>query len=650
LIAAEIARLEKRQLDAERLYELAIQGARKFGFVHNEAVASELAAKFYTARSLETIASAYLWNARSCYVRWGAEAKVHQIDILYPKLTASSTLQPSATANGIEPRHLDLTTVIEMSQAVSGEVVLDRLIKRLMITAIEHANATRCLLLLPRENELGIAAEATTTTEGVAVDLTQRAALADQLPISVLSYVLRVHDAVILDDALHISPHSADAYVLGKRPRSILCLPLVKQKKLVGVLYLENSLSSHVFTRDRTSILQLVASQAAIAIENAKLFLDIQITQEKRSRAEADFRHAFDMIPALAWSTAEDGTFAYANKQWYEYTGISHERALGGEWVSAFHPDDVRKVTDKWNELLNQGVAGEIEARMRRPDGSSRSFLMRAMPARDAEGNIVKWYGTNTDIDDLKREEAAQEALVRTSHLVALGELTASIAHEVNQPLSSISISASLCLRSLKNAADQPNIAEARKAAERIVKDSRRAADIVTSIRSLARRSPSQMTELDVRELIEEILPLLRAEIDRGGIVVRTELASNAAIIVADRTRVQQVLINLIKNGIEAMMAALPPRVLEIRSRQIDVGQVEIIVSDTGVGLDLAIGEKIFDTFFTMKPKGLGIGLSICRSIVESHGGRLWASANSPRGSAFHFTAPATPDGGYVAK
>jgi GAF domain-containing protein len=185
----------------------------------------------------------------------------------------------------------------------------------------------------------------------VVVHKSDQADLAAELPLSVLNLVVRTQETVIIDDALMPNVHSADAYILRVRPRSVLFLPLVKQKRLVGVLYLENTLSSHIFTKDRLSVMGLLASQAAVSIENAELFESLQKTQETARNVGDELRRSFDMIPALAWRASPDGTFEFSNKQWHDYTGISFENARSGTWIQAFHPDDDDMVAAKWQRL-----------------------------------------------------------------------------------------------------------------------------------------------------------------------------------------------------------------------------------------------------------------------------------------------------------
>ncbi|WP_425157608.1 ATP-binding protein, partial [Candidatus Binatus sp.] len=302
LVGGEIARIEGRELDAEHLYEQAIRSARENGFVHNEALANELAARFYAARGFEKIARTYLRDARYCYLRWGADGKVRQLDQLYPHLKAEESL-PHTTSTILAPvEHLDFATVIKVSQAVSGEIVLERLIDTLMRTAIEHAGAERGLLILAQGDEYRIEAEATASGDTVTVGQRQASVAAEDLPESVLHYVVRTKESVLLDDASGESPFSADdyprrhharsvlctqetvvlddaatrsqfsedPYIRQRQARSILCLPLTNQAKLIGILYLENNLAPRVFAPDRTAVLKLLASQAAISLENTR--------------------------------------------------------------------------------------------------------------------------------------------------------------------------------------------------------------------------------------------------------------------------------------------------------------------------------------------------------------------------------------------
>jgi C4-dicarboxylate-specific signal transduction histidine kinase len=256
---------------------------------------------------------------------------------------------------------------------------------------------------------------------------------------------------------------------------------------------------------------------------------------------------------------------------------------------------------------------------------------------RDQQGAIIKWYGTNIDIDDLKRMEEAQQHLSRAARLTALGELTASIAHEVNQPLMAIVMNAATCLKWLSEG--QLEIEEARQAAERIIRDSHRAGDVIASIRALARKAPLSMEAVDINGMIDGVIVLTRGELQRHGISLATDLDPNVGSVVGDRIQLQQVVLNLILNAAEAMGSATDgPRSLHLRSERLEDGKIMVSVTDSGPGVDPSRRDEIFDAFFTTKTAGLGMGLSICRSIVEAHGGTLWVRANEPTGSVFSFT------------
>ncbi len=284
LVGAEIARIEGRVLDAERLYEKAIRSAHANGFIHNEAVACEVAARFYAARGFEKIADAYLREARYGYLRWGADGKVRQLDHLYAHLKKDEA-SAGPTSTIVAPVELlDLSTVIKVSQAVSGEMVLEKLIERIMRAAIEHAGAERGVLIFPRGDELRIEAEATTGGDDVIVYQRDASFTAAALPESLIRYVMRTRESVILNDASGPNPFSADTFIVQHHARSILCLPLINQARLTGVLYLENNLTPRVFTPDRIAVLKVLASQAAISLENTRLYRDLENREAKIRR------------------------------------------------------------------------------------------------------------------------------------------------------------------------------------------------------------------------------------------------------------------------------------------------------------------------------------------------------------------------------
>src|SRR5215813_5383194 len=403
LVGAEIARLGGRDFDAMRLYEQAIRSARANGFVHNEAVAYEVAARFYAARGFEKIAGVYLREALHGYVRWGADGKVRQLEHLYPHLKREESV-PGPTSTIVAPVELlDLATVVKVSQAVSGEMVLEKLIERLMRAAIEHAGAERGLLIVPRGDELQIKAEARTSGDDVIVQLRDFVAIAAALPESLVRYVMRTYENVILDDASARNPFSADPYVVQHRARSILCLPLINQGKLAGFLYLENNLTPRVFTPDRIVVLKVLASQAAVSLENTQLYRDLE-------NREAKIRRLVDanILAIVIWNV--EGAIVASNEAFVRMVQYDHEDVSSGRlrWTK-LTPAEWRESDERALVKLKQtGTVQPYEKELFRKDGSRVPVLVAG--ALFEEGG-TEGVAFALDLTEQKRAEAEIRAL-----------------------------------------------------------------------------------------------------------------------------------------------------------------------------------------------------------------------------------------------
>ena len=552
-------------------------------------------------------------------------------------------------------------------------------------------------------------------------------------------------------------------------------------------------------------LLSVAANQAVIGLQEARLLseqkrlareLDQRVAQQTRDLAaanevlrnevaerkraedalranERDLNHIINTIPVLAWCNLPDGSNEFLNQPWHDYTGLSPEQAHGWGWQVAIHPDDLPGLLDKWRELLASGEPGEIEARLRRFDGMHRWFLFRVNPLRDESGSIVKWYGTNTDIDDrkqveekLQRSEAflaeaqrlsstgsfawrvetgeitwseqlyrifefdpgirvtfelirsrvhaddipslnemidwargngsdfeyehrlrmldgsvkylhlvahgvrhldggleyvgavqditqrrlseealakARSELAHVARVTSLGALTASIAHEVNQPLSGIITNASTCLRML--AAEPPNVDGARETARRTLRDGNRASDVITRLRALFVKRTATTEAVDLNEAAREVLALSLGDLERRRVILRPELADDLPPVTGDRVQLQQVILNLLLNASDAMSGIEDrARQLVIRTERDEGDRVCLSVQDAGVGIEPQGADKLFEAFYTTKSDGMGIGLAVSRSIIESHHGRLWAAANDGPGATFSFSIPRAPE------
>jgi PAS domain S-box-containing protein len=645
LVGAEIARIEGREAEAMRLYEQAIRAAEVNGFVHHKAIACELAGYFYGARGFEKIAQLYLRDAHHCYLHWGADAKVRQLERRYPHLGGVESAAGPTSTMGASVEQLDLATVIKVSQAVSGEIVQENLIDTLMHTAMEQAGAERALLIMPRGKEPRIEAEATTSGDTVTVRLVDEAVTERMLPESVLHYVLRTREIVILDDAAAQSPYGVDCYIRQRQARSILCLPLLNQAKLIGVLYLENNLAPRVFAPARVAVLKLLASQAAVALENARLYRDV-------AERETKIRRLVDsnIIGIFVWDF--DGRILEANDEFLRMVGYDREDLLAGgiRWADLTPPDWRDRNNARIEQQKSSGRFEPFEKEYTRKDGSRVPVLIGGATLEEGGNQGVAFV---LGLTERKRVEAeartserryreAQLELAHANRVATTGQLTASITHEVNQPLTAAVTYALAARRWLS--AEPPNFREADDALSLIVREGKRAGEVVGRIRALIKKAPARKDAVAINDAILDVIALTRTEAANNSVSVRTQLAEGLPRVQGDRVQLQQVLLNLILNAIEAMRdVGEAERELLISTRHQPDG-VSVEVRDSGPGFAPAALERVFEAFYTTKPGGLGLGLSICRSIIEAHNGRLWASANVPRGATFEFTVSAHPD------
>jgi PAS domain S-box-containing protein len=371
----------------------------------------------------------------------------------------------------------------------------------------------------------------------------------------------------------------------------------------------------------------------------------LELQEEELQRSEAYLAEAQRLTHTGSWAwRVAGGDAVHLSEEWYRIYGFNPENGPPAfeERRQRTHPED----RARWQRAIDRAIAEkseyEVEFRILLPDGSVKHIHTVGHPVLNASGDLVQFVGSSTDITERKHaEEALRQAqtdLAHASRVTTMGELTASLAHEVNQPIAAAVTDANTCLRWLTR--DQPNLEEAREAASRMAKDATRAAEIIARVRMIFKKGVAERELVDVNELIREMIILLRNEISRHSISVRTELVETLPRVMGDRVQLQQVMMNLIMNSIDAMKDVQGTRELIINSQRTENEQLMVSVGDTGVGLPAHQADRIFDAFFSTKAHGTGMGLRISRSIVESHGGRLWATDNSPSGANFCFTVP----------
>jgi predicted ATPase/signal transduction histidine kinase/CheY-like chemotaxis protein len=657
LVEAEIARIENRDLDAMRSYERAIREARAHGPIQNEGLANELAAQFYAARGFDKIAHLYLRDARYCYLRWGAEGKVRQLEDIHPHLREKPI--PASATIGAPLEHLEVGTVVSASQAVSGEIVLGKLIETLMRIAVEHAGAERGLLVLPRGNEQRIEAEATIGPDAVTVRLLGTPLTPSELPYSILQYVARTQDSVILDDASAPNPFSVDEYVRRKHPRSVLCLPLVKQAKLIGLLYLENNLAPGIFTPQRIVLLELLASQAAISLENAHLYSELTIENRIRRQAEEDLRRS-EVYLAEAQRLSQTGSFGWTPSSgtiyWSDeaYRIFEYDRAITptveliGQRV---HPEDVTGFRQVVERASHDGQDFAHEYRLQMPDGRVKHIHVVARATRNETGD-VDFVGAVMDVtlaketqDRIRLAQAERERLEQrlrqAEKMEAVGRLAGGIAHDFNNVLAGVFAYGEMLFD------ETPEDSPLKRYAKNVLTAATRGRSLVEQILAYSRSQLAKRAPVDLTHVVAETLELLRGSLPAE---IRLEVSAPKLplMMIGDATQLHQVVMNLCSNAIQAMSAAGTLRVaLEAADlsaeRALSHGSlapgryVRLTIQDSGSGMDEATLARIFEPFFTTKEigRGTGLGLSLVYAIVTDAGGAIDVHSALEQGSTF---------------
>jgi len=639
LVQAEAARIDGRDLDAMRLYDKAILSARENGLVHREGLANEAAARFYLQRGFDTIAFAYLRAARAAYLRWGATAKVAQLDQVYRGLEEQ---RPGVdSSGGAHLKDLDLLAVVKASQTVSGEIVLERFVERLLTIMLESAGAERGALVRPQEVGFVVEAEAVARREGVEVRMLEETLSPERFPESMLRFAARTGERVLLDDATADGAYAEDAYVLSRRPRSVLVLPLSKQSSIVALLYLENRLATGAFTPGQVAVMQLLASQAAISLENARLY-------RKLERAEERFSKAFwDSPSPMAIVRMKDEILLDANARFLETYGYSRDELLGRSLrgLGLLDPEEAERLGTL---LVAQGGLREEEMSIRNKQGA-RLWLLGSLEQIDLGGEPCALL-THVDITARKQMEVQ---LRQSQKMEAIGRLAGGVAHDFNNLLTVINGFSSMALADMDAA--HPHHETLRE----ILEAGERAAVLTRQLLAHSRLQVQQTRPWNLNLIVEDMIPMLTRLIGEDT-RLETKLDPELGQARLDRGQVEQILLNLVVNARDAVSRngrivvstghvhldqAYPEEHMEAASGP----HVMLAVSDNGSGMSAEVKAKLFEPFFTTKPpgKGTGLGLSVVYGIVKQSGGSISVYSEPRMGTVFRIYFPeiALPEG-----
>lgn len=536
-----------------------------------------------------------------------------------------------------ERKKSELELVARAFRAISKEVSYAGLARALLAVALEYSEATRGAVLLSEEGPLLAKADASFPRERAKVLVSHPPVAEFRLPEDLNEKVLTRQDPVIRHDSYKGTAFSGSADVVsGRDDITILCLPLIHQGQTIGVLYLESARDQNAFTPECIAIMEMLASQTAASLETAQLFEALRETNRWMVKGQQIGR-----MGSYRWNTRT--LFSRASRECYRIIDIDLEiNPVPYEVFRArIHPDDLVAFERALTEAVSTKSPFHYEYRVVHRDGTTLHVAVVGQFDLSPSGD-VELEGIITDVTEQKAAEQAlidaRLELARTTHLASLGELAGSIIHEVNQPLTGVVMSAEACIRWLEqHPADNDR---AKNSATRVVELGHRVSHVVAGLRFLVRAAPLKCAPVQINEIVEEVLHLSQRDFERNGVTLKTDFDSSLPQIEGDRIQLQQVVLNLVRNAIDAMDGVKKNARILTASTKVTGDSVLVTITDTGVGIDPASELRLFESLYTTKSEGLGLGLSISRKIIAAHGGRIWLEKSTAQGAAFSFALP----------
>ncbi|MBF0396844.1 MAG: response regulator [Desulfobacterales bacterium] len=644
LVGAEIARVEGKQDEAIDLYDKAIESAKKYGFMQNEALANELAAKFWLTRHKEKIAKIYMTDAYQCYKNWGAEAKLNQLKKnfahLLPEIVAQS-----------QTLHVDMATIIKTSQAISSEIKLAELLKKLMRYAIENAGAERGLLLLENNNNWYIQAEAMSRNIDIQVLQSEEIEKSNKLSQKIVNYVKHTKQPVLLNNANYEGNFTSDKYLIKNKIKSVLCSPILSQGKLISILYLENNLLNHAFSTERIEILQIIVSQAAISIENALLVNNLEdkvqkrtteliLAKEKAEESENQFRRMFENHNAvMLLINQENGDIILANKAAENYYGYSKEQ---------FSALKIYQINQLSKEEIDANIKKAIDEKdnsfifcHRLANGDIRDVEVHSSPITFKGKTIL--FSIIHDITDRKQ---AEEALAKAKEMAESANRSKSVflanmSHEIRTPMNAI---IGLCelLLEMKHTPEQDKYLNTISTAGNT---------LLTIINDILDLSKIEAGKIDIEyqnvviaEILNQVKNILYpSAISKGIELICENIDEHFPIIKTDSVRLKQILLNLGNNALKFTYKGSVSINVSIEQETDTHLTLCFIVRDTGIGIQQDKIDELFQPFSQVskvKVGGTGLGLAISKKFIELMGGTIHVESEEGKGTKFWFVMP----------